>query len=171
MRPDNAGGQLLGTRVGQNAYRKVQAYYNSDNNSDDAARIRGNATIQVTSHTAALLDPKSATAEELLAACQAITTSCGPRELQVLMEAHDEPPRSAADLRVQRYGGLPFSSDDYVSIPSQPCFTCTGTPGGTGTVPPTPNNTAAGVKPTPSTANRAAPPTVLLPPSPPPLVG
>lgn len=172
VRPDNYGGQLLGTKVGKNAYYKVQAFFNSDANSDDDAPIRGNAGAGVTtSHTAALLDPKSATAEELLAACQAITASCGPRELRLLMEADDVAPRSAADLKVSRYGGLPFNFDDYGTIPAPPCFTCQGTPDGTGPAPPTPNNTQAGVQAKPFITNAASPPQLRLPPSPPPIAG
>lgn len=160
MTADNYGGQLLGNKMGLLAYQKVQKYYNSDNSGDyDRPRKGGrDSDVQSASHSAALVNPKSATAADLLAACYAITSKCGPAELQLLMESDDVPSRSAAELKVQRYGGLPNSGDDYGGIVVPPCFACNGDPGSTGIPPITPNNTQAVVAP-------------RLPPSPPPLAG
>jgi hypothetical protein len=155
VQPDNFGGQILGNKVGLLAYQKVQAYYNSDKSDD---KSKGRADTLTASHTAALLDPKNASAAELLAACNAITASCGTKELDLLMEADEVPPPSAAQLRVQRYGGVSFVYDDYGNVVPPPCFTCTGSPGSTGPTPPTPNNTVSVIA-----SN--------FPPSPPPIGG
>jgi hypothetical protein len=157
---DNYGGQILGTKVGGLAYQKVQMYYDSDNTGfNPPGRPGRQSDTESPSHTAALLDPKSASAAELLAACNAITIKCGPDEMRLLMEADDLPSPSAAELKVQRTGGLPFAGDDYGNITPPPCFACNGNPGSTGPPPITPNNT----EPVHNLA--------FLPPSPPPVGG
>lgn len=68
----------------------------------------------------AFLDPKAASSSQLLAACQAISATCGEQELRAFLEAGDTPPLGADELRAAL--GVQESPKETEERP--PCMAC-----------------------------------------------
>jgi hypothetical protein len=125
---DNTGGLGLGAKVGALVFDTAQSTC-SFGGKFRAADTQNEA--DVVTHATAFLDPKAASAAQLLAACQSITATCGEKELQAYLEAGDAAPLQNAD---ELRASLGVDESYKITGDMPPCMACRSVPSEIGSV-------------------------------------